>query len=185
MAASTASMCLRRESLSVHVHISSHDCSRFNGLPSVDRYQVVAGGTFGCAGESVSFCYPRTVLFKTGGPEHSLTPVARYLLTFIRDVYDAGWRVGFLNGTRGFARGQDDLEVACAPIPFLDAAREQPSFQVERVAFGNPAAQHFRLFSHRAETGERGLGVPFQPDKDLRLAAGIFAESYLRRRLVA
>src|SRR5687768_3375075 len=76
MAASTASMCLRRESLSVHVHISSHDCSRFNGLLSVDRlqvsgirFQVVAGGgTFGCTHDSASLCYMRTVFFETRRP---------------------------------------------------------------------------------------------------------------------
>ena len=36
--------------------------------------------------------------------------------------------------------------------------------------------------SHRAEAGERGLGVPFQPDHDIRLTAGVVAEGDLRRR---
>src|SRR5215211_320517 len=40
MAASTASMCLRRESLSVQAHISSQDCSRFKTSPSVDGSQA-------------------------------------------------------------------------------------------------------------------------------------------------
>src|SRR5215213_5035530 len=154
-------------------------------LPSVDRLQVVARGTFGRAEDSVSFCYPHTAFFEMSGREQTLTPVARYLLTFIRDVYDAAWRVCLLNGTGGFARGQDDLEVAVTTVPFLDATRELPSFQVERVAFRNPTAQHFRHWTHGAEAGERGLGVSFQQDKDLRLATGIFADGYLRRRFVA
>src|SRR5215211_8644499 len=160
MAASTASMCLRRESLSVHVHISSHDCSRFKMSP-------FGGQATDCCARDIRPCrglclISRTVFFEMSGREQSLTPVARYLLTFIRDVYDAAWRVCLLNGTGGFARGQDDLEVAVATVPFLDATRELPSFQVERVAFGNPAAQHFRHCTHGAEAGERGLGVPFQ-----------------------
>ena len=154
-------------------------------LPSVDRLQVVARGTFGRAWDSVSFCYPRSTFFEMSGREQSLTPVIRYLPTFIRDVYDAAWRVCLLNGTGGFARGQDDLEVAVTTVPFLDATRELPSFQVERVAFRNPTAQHFRHWTHGAEAGERGLGVSFQQDKDLRLATGIFADGYLRRRFVA
>src|SRR5919107_3883059 len=75
MAASTASMCLRRESLSVQAHISSKDSSRFNYLPSVDRFQVVASdGTFVCAQISISLYYLRTDFFETGGPERSLMP---------------------------------------------------------------------------------------------------------------
>src|SRR5215217_3235053 len=183
MAASTASMCLRRESLSVHVHISSHDCSRFKMSP-------FDGQAKGCCARDVRPCrglclilLPAYRLLRDERPRTD--PVARHLLTFIRDVYDAAWRVCLLNGTGGFARGQDDLEIAVATVPFLDATRELPSFQVERVAFGNPAAQHFRHCTHGAEAGERGLGVPFQQDKDLRLAAGIFADGYLRRRLGA
>src|SRR5215204_3325166 len=104
------------------------------------------------------------------------------LLTFIRDSYDAAWRVRLLDGSGGFASDQDDLEVACAPVPFLDAARELPPFQVEREALGDLPAQHATLLPHRAEAGERGLGVPFQPDHDIRLTAGVVAEGNLRRR---
>src|SRR4029450_10576573 len=108
--------------------------------------------------------------------------IAPLLLTFVRDFYDAAWRVRLLDGSGGFASDQDDLEVAGAPIPFLDAARELPPFQVERVALGNLAAQHARLLSHRTEAGERGLGVSFQPDHDIRFTSGVVAEGKLRRR---
>src|SRR5215204_7779563 len=106
----------------------------------------------------------------SGGAEHSLMPVARNLhITFVRDFYDAAWRVRLLDGSGGFARDKDNLEVAGAAVPFLDAARELPSLQVEREALGYLAAQHATLLSHRTEAGERGLGIPFQPDHDLRL----------------
>src|SRR5215208_1328967 len=119
----------------------------------------------------------------SGGAEHPLMPVARNLLiTFVRDFYDAAWRVRLLNGSGGFARDKDDLEVAGPPVPFLDAARELPSFQAEREALGDLAAQHATLSSHRAEAGERSLWIPFQLDHDLRLTAGVFAEGDLRRR---
>src|SRR5215208_3953459 len=108
--------------------------------------------------------------------------IVSLLLTFVRDFYDAAWRVRLLDGSGGFARHKEDLEVACAPVPFLDAARELPPFQVEREALGDLAAQHARFLSHRAEAGERGLWVPFQPDHDIRLTAGIVAEGELRRR---
>src|SRR5215210_2893107 len=187
MAASTASMCLRRESLSVHVHISSHDCSRFNCLLSVDRLQVSGFGLLWAEHSAVpgtlthfATCVPSSS--ERRGPEHSLMPVAWHLLTFIRDSYDAAWRVRLLDGSGRFASDQDDLEVAGAPIPFLDAARELSPFQVEHEALGDLAAQHATLFSHRAEAGERGLGVPFQPDHDIRLTAGVVAEGDFRRR---
>src|SRR5215204_421352 len=108
--------------------------------------------------------------------------IVSLLLTFVRDFYDTAGRVRLLDGSGGFARHKEDLEVACAPVPFLDAARELPPFQVERVALGDLAAQHARLLSHRTEAGERGLGVPFQPDHDVRLTAGVVAEGELRRR---
>src|SRR5918998_137651 len=108
--------------------------------------------------------------------------IVSLLLTFVRDFYDAAWCVRLLNGSGGFARHQDDLEVAGAPVTFLDAAGELPPFQVEREALGDLAAQHATLFSHRTEAGERGLGVSFQPDHGLWLIAGVFAEGYLRRR---
>src|ERR687889_1454352 len=104
------------------------------------------------------------------------------LTTFVRDSYDAAWRVRLLDGSGGFASDQDDLEVACAPVPFLDAARELLPFQVEREALGDLAAQHARLLSHRTEAGERGLGVSFQPDHRLRLTAGVVSERDLRGR---
>src|SRR5215203_1902294 len=180
MAASTASMCLRRESLSVHAHISSHDCSRFNCLLPVDGFQVVAVGTFGCAQELVWSCYLHTVFIETRRPR--TFPDACSLLTLVRDSYDAAWCVRLLDRSCGFAGDQDDLEIAGAPVLFLDAARELPPFQVEREALGDLAAQHARLLSHRTEAGERGLGVPFQPDHDIRLTTGVVAESKLRRR---
>src|SRR5918994_700047 len=108
--------------------------------------------------------------------------IVSLLLTFVRDFYDTAWRVRLLDGSGGFARHKEDLEVACAPVPFLDAARELPPFQVERVALGDLAAQHARLLSHRTEAGERGLGVPFQPDHDFRLITWVVAEGELRTR---
>src|ERR687897_452641 len=104
------------------------------------------------------------------------------LLAFVRDFYDTAWRVRLLDGSGSFARHKDDLEVACAPVPFLDAARESPSFQVEIEAFGDPTAQHDLLFSNRTEAGERCPWVPFQPDHDFRLTARVVAEGELRRR---
>src|ERR671917_1433183 len=104
------------------------------------------------------------------------------LIPFIRDAYDAAWRVRLLDGSGSFAGDQDHLEAAGAPVLFLDAARELPSLQVEREAFGHLAAQHATLLSHRTEAGERSLGIPFQPDHDLRLTAGVVAEGDLRRR---
>src|SRR5215207_8872989 len=180
MAASTASMCLRRESLSVHAHISSHDCSRFYCLLPVDGFQVVAVGTFGCAQELVWSCYLHTVFIETRRPR--TIPDACSLLTLVRDSYDAAWCVRLLDRSCGFAGDQDDLEIAGAPVLFLDAARELPPFQVEREALGDLAAQHATLLPHRAEAGERGLGVPFQADHDIRLTAGVVAEGNLRRR---
>src|SRR5919107_4525077 len=108
--------------------------------------------------------------------------IVSLLLTFVRDFYDAAWRVRLLDGSGGFACHKEDLEVARVPVPFLDAARELPPFQVERVALGDLSAQHARLLSHQTEAGERGLGVPFQPDHDFRLTVGAVAEGELRRR---
>src|SRR5215216_178065 len=107
--------------------------------------------------------------------------IVSLLLTFVRDFYDAAWRVRLLNGSGGFASDKDDLEVAGTPVLFLDATRELPPFQVERETLGNLAAQHATLLSHRTETGERGLGIPFQLDHDIRLTAGVVAEGELRR----
>src|SRR5215208_3825382 len=108
--------------------------------------------------------------------------IVSLLLTFVRHFYDAARCVRLLDGSGGFAGDQDDLEVAGAPVPFLDAARELPPFQVEREALGDLAVQHARLLSHREEAGERGLGVSFQPDHDIRLSTGVVAEGKLRRR---
>src|SRR5215217_3580143 len=108
--------------------------------------------------------------------------IVSLLLTFVRDSYDAAWRVRLLDGSGGFASDQDDLEVAGALILFLDTARELPPFQVEREALGDLTAQHATLLSYRAEAGERGLGVSFQPDHDIRLTAGVVAEGELRGR---
>src|ERR687897_243035 len=108
--------------------------------------------------------------------------IVSLLLTFVRDFYDTAWCVRLLDGSGGFARHKEDLEVACAPVPFLDAARESPSFQVEIEAFGDPTAKHDLLFSNRTEAGERCPWVPFQPDHDFRLTAGVVAEGELRRR---
>src|SRR5919107_1258229 len=108
--------------------------------------------------------------------------IVSLLLTFIRDFYDAAWRVRLLDGSGGIAGDQDNLEVAGASVLFLDAARELPPFQVERETIGDLPAQHATLFSHRAEAGERGLGVSFQPDHGLGLSAGVVSERDLRRR---
>src|SRR5918995_5840261 len=108
--------------------------------------------------------------------------IVSLLLTFVRDFYDAAWHVRLLDGSGGFASDQEDLEVAGTPVLFLDATRELPPFQVERETLGYLAAQHATLLSHRTEAGERGLGISFQPDHDLRLTAGVVAEGDLRRR---
>src|SRR5215203_88746 len=139
MAVSTASMCLRNESIWVHSHMRSQASSRFTTCPMVSP------------------------------------------LSFIRNFYDAAGGVRLLDGARGFAGGQDDLEVTLFVVPFLDPAGELLPFQVELEALGDLAAEHFLRLSHRAEAGERGPGVPFQPDHDVRLAPGIIAESDLRR----
>src|ERR671910_1101872 len=145
------------------------------------RSQVVVGRTFCRVRSSVSLRYVRTDFFETRRPR-SLTPVAWYLLTFIRDAYDAAWRVRLLDGSGGIAGNQDNLEIAGAPVPFLDAARELLSLQVEREALGHLPTQYATLFSHRAEAGERGLGGPFQPDHGLGLTVGVVSERDLRRR---
>src|SRR5215216_4465165 len=107
--------------------------------------------------------------------------IVSLLLTFVRDFYDAAWRVRLLDGSGGFASDKEDLEVAGTPVLFLDATRELPPFQVERETLGNLTAQHATLLSHRTETGERGLGIPFQLNHDIRLTAGIVAEGEFRR----
>ena len=63
-----------------------------------------------------------------------------FLTPFVRHVYDAARRVCLLDGSGGFSRHEDDLEVAVAPVLFLDAARELPSFEVELEALGDLAA---------------------------------------------
>src|SRR5688500_13987039 len=98
--------------------------------------------------------------------------IVSLLLTFIRNFYDAAGRVRLLDGSGGFAGHQDDFEFAGVPVPFLDAARELLPLQVECEALGHLAAQHATLLSHRAEAGERGPGIPFQPDHDVRITAG-------------
>src|SRR5919205_1091527 len=127
MAASTASMCLRRESPSVHLHSSSQDSSRFIGASS-KRLR------FGAA----------------------ILPVAAArrappLAAFVGDVYEAAAGVRLLYGSGRVVGGQDDLQPALTWILFLDATRELLAFRVEGVAFGDPAAQDALFASDSAD----------------------------------
>src|SRR5215211_7838992 len=68
MAASTASICLRRESLSVQVHMSSKDSSRFKVSPFVETYPplyetlMTPPGAFVCWTDLVTSPATRTTL---------------------------------------------------------------------------------------------------------------------------
>src|SRR5918997_2807173 len=117
MAASTASMCLRRESPSVHSHKSSQDSSRFTGASS-KGFRPSGHFTPGCrSGKLAALC-------ALGG-----------------DVQDAAAGTRLLHGARRVVGGKDDLQAAPARILLLDAAREPLSLRVEGVAFGDPPAQ--------------------------------------------
>src|ERR671916_2161783 len=141
MAASTASMCLRRESLSVHSHKSSQDSSRFTGASSKGFRAAILPGAAAAT---------------TSPP----------LAARVGDVYDAVAGVRLLHGAGRVVGGQDDLQAATARILFLDAAREPLSVQVEGVALGDPTAQDALLTSDRADAGEGGLAVTLEAEHD-------------------
>src|SRR5918911_1504845 len=86
MAASTASMCLRRESLSVHSHSSSQDSSRFTGSSNEGFRAAIL---------------PSAIATTRHGPP---------LATLVGEPYDAAARVRLLNGAGRVVGCQDDLE---------------------------------------------------------------------------
>src|SRR5918997_7151033 len=154
MAASTASMCLRRESLSVHSHKSSQDSSRFTGASSKGFRAAIL---------------PAAAAATTSPP----------LAARVGDVYDAAAGVRLLHGAGSVVGRQDDLQAATARILFLDAARELLSF--EGVAFGNPAAQDVLFAPDGADAGESGLGIALETEHDAR-RVGSLAEGGFRGR---
>ena len=73
-----------------------------------------------------------------------------------------------------------------SPVPpsrFSMRQESLPSLQWYAKRLGTRPLSTLLLLSHRAEAGERGPGVPFQPDHDLRLAVGVVAEGDLGRRI--
>src|SRR5918997_1059906 len=190
MAASTASMCLRKESLSVHSHMRSQASSLFTACPTVSPFgrwhQASGSGRVASPEEgsargqkSGNKRGSRTLPTKT---ICSLMPVVfSRNLSFVRHLYDAAGGVRLLDGAGGFAGGQDDLEVTLLLVPFLDAAGESLPSRVELEALGDLPAEHLLRRPHRAEAGERRLGGPFQPDNDGRLVPGFAAQGDLRR----
>src|SRR5918998_2609481 len=148
MAASTASVCLRSESLSVHSHKSSQDSSRFTGASSKGFRAAIL---------------PAAAAATTSSP----------LAARVGDVYDAAAGVRLLHGSGSVVGGQDDLQAAPARILFLDAARELLPFRAEGVAFGNPAAQDALFTPDGADAGEGGLGITLQTEHDTRRAGSL------------
>src|SRR5215211_2801714 len=164
MAASTASMCLRKESLSVHSHSISQDSSRFTGPPKIPLQAAIVTST-------------------VAGSKRARLP----LLALVGEVYDAAAGVRLLHGAGRVAGDQDDLQATPARVLFLDAARELLSLRVEGVVLGDPATEDALFAPDGADAGEGGLGVPFEAEHDARRvgfgAEGGFGQRSTLRRL--